>query len=52
MSTKKVLTRIDVIVALACVVFVLANVPVIIAGGRGRAKIEVCLTNLKTLTSA
>ncbi len=46
------LTHADLIVAVACVFFVLANVPVIIAAGRGRAKIEVCMTNLKTLTSA
>ncbi|MFA5240335.1 MAG: hypothetical protein WC476_11610 [Phycisphaerae bacterium] len=46
------LTRIDLVVAVVCVVFVLANVPVIVAGGRQRAKLEVCMTNLRTLTSA
>jgi prepilin-type processing-associated H-X9-DG protein len=46
------LTRIDLVVAVACVVFVLANVPVIVAGGRGRAKLEVCMANLRALTAA
>jgi hypothetical protein len=46
------ITRIDLIVAVACVVFVLANVPAIIAGGRGRAKLEVCMANLRALTDA
>ena len=46
------LTRIDLVVAVACVVFVLANVPVIVAGGRGRAKLEVCMANLRALTVA
>ena len=46
------LTRIDVVIAVACVVFVLANVPVIVAGGRGRAKLEVCMANLRVLTAA
>jgi prepilin-type processing-associated H-X9-DG protein len=45
------ITRIDLIVAVACVVFVLANVPAIIAGGRGRAKLEVCMANLRALTA-
>jgi prepilin-type processing-associated H-X9-DG protein len=52
MNAKKGLTKVDCVVAVACVVFVLANVPVIIAGGRGRAKLEVCLANLRTLTAA
>ncbi|MDD5327622.1 MAG: hypothetical protein PHY02_07395 [Phycisphaerae bacterium] len=46
------LTRIDFVVAVVCVVFVLANVPVIVAGGRQRAKLEVCMANLRALTSA
>jgi len=46
------LTRIDLVVAVMCVVFVLANVPVIVAGGRQRAKLEVCMMNLRALTSA
>ena len=46
------LTGLDVIVAVACMVFVLANVPVIIAAGRGRAKQAVCMVNLRTLTDA
>jgi hypothetical protein len=52
MNAKKGLTKIDLVVALACVVFVLINVPVIIAGGRGRAKLEVCMANLRALADA
>jgi prepilin-type processing-associated H-X9-DG protein len=52
MRKRAGLTRVDLIVAVACVFFVLANVPVIIAAGRGRAKLEVCMANLKTLTAA
>jgi len=44
--------KVDLIVAVACMVFVLANVQVITAGGRGRAKLQVCLSNLRTLTAA
>jgi prepilin-type processing-associated H-X9-DG protein len=46
------LTKIDLIVALACAVFVFVNVQVISAGGRERSKREVCLANLRTLTAA
>ncbi|MGA1979792.1 MAG: hypothetical protein ABSG99_04395 [Sedimentisphaerales bacterium] len=46
------LTRIDLVVAVACAGFVLANAPVIVAGGRGRAKLEVCMANLRALTAA
>jgi prepilin-type processing-associated H-X9-DG protein len=52
MRKRAGLTRIDLVVAVACVVFVLANVPVIGAAGRGRSKREVCMANLKTLTAA
>ena len=52
MKKRTGLTRIDSVVAVACVVFVLANVPVIIAGGRSRAKQEVCMANLRALTAA
>jgi len=52
MKARNGLTRIDLVVAAACVFFVLANVPVIIAAGRGRAKLEVCLANLRALTGA
>lgn len=46
------LTRIDLVVVMACLVFILANVLVITAAGRGRAKLEVCLLNLRSLTDA
>lgn len=46
------LTRIDVVVALACIALVLAHVAVINAGGRERSKREVCLANLRMLTAA
>ena len=52
MRNRNGLTRVDLIVAMACVVFVLANVPVIIAAGRGRAKLEVCLANVRALADA
>jgi hypothetical protein len=52
MKKRAGITRIDLVVALACMVFILANVPVIMAGGRGRAKREVCMANLRTLTAA
>jgi prepilin-type processing-associated H-X9-DG protein len=52
MKKRTGLTRIDLVVAVACVVFVLANVPIIIAAGRGRAKQEVCMANLRALTAA
>jgi len=52
MRNRTGLTRVDLIVVVACVVFVLANVPVIIAAGRGRAKLEVCLANLRNLADA
>ena len=46
------LTRVDLAVAVACAGFVLVNVPVIFAGGRQRAKLEVCMANLRALTAA
>jgi prepilin-type processing-associated H-X9-DG protein len=52
MRNRTGLTRVDLIVVVACVFFVLANVPVIIAAGRGRAKIEVCMANLRALADA
>jgi prepilin-type processing-associated H-X9-DG protein len=52
MNAKKGLARVDVVVAAACLAFVLANVQVIIAGGRERSKREVCLANLRALTTA
>jgi hypothetical protein len=46
------LTRIDAMVALACVALVLAQAAVLNAGGRQRSKREVCLANLRMLTAA
>ena len=51
MIKKAGLTRIDAIVAAACVVFLFVNIGVITAGGRARAKKEVCLANMKALTA-
>jgi prepilin-type processing-associated H-X9-DG protein len=52
MRKRAGLTRIDAAVALACVALVLAQAAVLNAGGRERAKREVCLANLRTLTAA
>jgi prepilin-type processing-associated H-X9-DG protein len=46
------LTRVDLVVALACVALVLAQAAVLNAGGRQRSKKEVCLANLRALASA
>jgi prepilin-type processing-associated H-X9-DG protein len=46
------LTRIDVVVAFACVALILAQAAVLNAGGRERSKREVCLANLRMLTAA
>ncbi len=46
------LTRVDAVVALACIALVLAQAGIINAGGRERSKKEVCLANLRMLTSA
>lgn len=46
------LTRIDLVVTLLCLLFILINVPVIIAGGRQNAKLHVCMANLSALTDA
>jgi len=46
------ITRIDVVVALICVVFIFANVQVFSAAGRGHAKRQVCMANLRALTTA
>ena len=45
-------TRVDAAVALACIALVLAQAGMINAGGRERAKREVCLANLMSLTAA
>ena len=50
--TRKGLTRIDAVVALACIALVLAQAAVINAGGRERSKKEVCLANLRSLAAA
>jgi prepilin-type processing-associated H-X9-DG protein len=52
MNANKGLTRVDVVIAAACVALVLAQAGVINAGGRERSKREVCLANLRTLTAA
>ncbi|MGA2172625.1 MAG: hypothetical protein ABSG82_06380 [Sedimentisphaerales bacterium] len=52
MRKRAGLTRIDLAVAVACAVFALATVQVYSSSGRGRAKLEVCMANLKTLTAA
>ena len=49
---RKGLTRVDAAVALACVALILAQAGVINAGGRERAKREVCLANLRSLVNA
>jgi hypothetical protein len=50
--TRKGLTRIDLAVALACIVLVAGQAAVINAGGRERSKRELCLANLRMLTAA
>jgi hypothetical protein len=52
MRKQKGLTRIDAVVALACLALVLAQAAVLNAGGRERSKKEVCLANLRSLTAA
>jgi prepilin-type processing-associated H-X9-DG protein len=52
MKANKGLTRVDAIIALACVALVLAQAGVINAGGRERSKREVCLANLRSLAAA
>ena len=53
MNANKGLTRVDAVVALACVALILAQAGVINAGGgRERAKREVCLANLRSLVNA
>jgi prepilin-type processing-associated H-X9-DG protein len=49
---RKGLTRVDAVVALACIALVLAQAAILNAGGRERSKREVCLANLRTLTAA
>ncbi|MGA2677782.1 MAG: hypothetical protein ABSF37_00620 [Sedimentisphaerales bacterium] len=52
MNANKGLTRIDAIIAVACVALVLAQAAVLNAGGRERSKLEVCLANLRSLAAA
>ena len=52
MNANKGLTRLDAIIVVACIALVLAQATVINAGGRERAKREVCLANLRSLASA
>jgi prepilin-type processing-associated H-X9-DG protein len=50
--SKAGLTRVDAIIAVACVALVLVQAGVISAGGRERSKKEVCLANLRSLAAA
>jgi prepilin-type processing-associated H-X9-DG protein len=52
MNANKGLTRVDAIIAVACVALVLAQAAVLNAGGRERSKLEVCLANLRSLAAA
>jgi hypothetical protein len=52
MRKLKGLTKLDVVVALACIAFILAEASVLNAGGRERSKRELCLANLRMLTAA
>jgi prepilin-type processing-associated H-X9-DG protein len=52
MNANKGLTRVDAIIALACVALFLAQAAVLNAGGRERSKKEVCMANLRMLTAA
>jgi prepilin-type processing-associated H-X9-DG protein len=45
-------TKTDLIVTLACAAFVFVNAQIISAGGREKAKKEVCMANLRMLTAA
>jgi prepilin-type processing-associated H-X9-DG protein len=49
---KQGLTRIEVIVSAACLVFLFANIQVFSTTGRERSKREVCMANLRALTAA
>ena len=52
MKAKTAFTKKDLIVALGCIVFLLANIAAVGKGGRNRAKQLVCLANLRQLGSA
>ncbi len=52
MRKEEGLARVDLVVALVCIVLILAQAGIINAGGRALAKRELCLANLKTLTAA
>jgi hypothetical protein len=52
MNRRKGLTRVDAIIAVACIALVLAQAAVLNAGGRQRSKREVCLANLRSLAAA
>ncbi|MGD0552715.1 MAG: hypothetical protein ABSB25_08695 [Sedimentisphaerales bacterium] len=52
MNANKGLTRVDAIIAVACIALVLAQAGIINAGGRGRSKLDVCLANLRSLAAA
>jgi prepilin-type processing-associated H-X9-DG protein len=46
MKSKSAFTKIDLVVVLVCIVFLLANIAAISEGGRKRAQEAVCLSNL------
>ena len=48
---RKGLTRIDALVAIACIVFLFINIGILTAGARKSAKKEVCLANIQALTA-
>jgi prepilin-type processing-associated H-X9-DG protein len=52
MHNRNGLTRVDLAVALACIVLVAGQAAVINAGGCERSKKEVCLANLRSLAAA
>ena len=52
MRKQEGLSRIDAVIALACIALVFAQAAILNAGGRGLARREVCLANLRMLTQA
>jgi len=52
MNKQAGITRTDLLAVIVCGVLIVANAQIISAGGRGRAKRQVCLSNLRSLTAA
>jgi prepilin-type processing-associated H-X9-DG protein len=52
MKNRINVTKKDMVIVFACAVFLLVNIAAIGTGGRERAKRTVCLSNIKSLTSA